>query len=340
MGRAREAWIAYRLRWKRRRLLWRAFRSRRALSAVADRTAAIRPGDILAFVTVRNEILRLPHFFDHYRRLGVGHFLIVDNGSDDGSRAFLQAQPDVSLWIAGASYKAARFGLDWLTWLMILHGHGHWCLTLDADEILVYPHCDERPLQALTGWLDSEGLRSFPAMLLDMYPEGRVGAVPYRPGDDPFATLCWFDAGNYSSRVQEPLGMLRIQGGPRARAFFGDDPRRAPTLNKVPLVKWDRRYVYVNSTHALLPRGLNKVYATDGGEAPSGVLLHSKFLNTVVARSREEMARGEHFADAAAFAGYYGALITDPVLWCEGSSRYLGWRHLEAKGLMSRGGWV
>ena len=40
---------------------------------------------------------------------------------------------------------------------------------------------------------------------------------------------------------------LAIQGGPRAR-FFAKDPRRAPTLNKVPLVRWQRGYVYVNST--------------------------------------------------------------------------------------------
>ena len=100
------AWQAYRLRWKRRELIWRAIRARRALTAVADRTAAIRPGDVLAVATLRNEISHLPGFLDHYRRLGVAQFLIVDHGSDDGSDRYLADQPDVSLWRCTASMIA------------------------------------------------------------------------------------------------------------------------------------------------------------------------------------------------------------------------------------------
>ena len=51
----------------------------------------------------------------HYRRLGVDHFLVIDNGSDDGSFEQLADQPDVSLWRTEARYRAARFGVDWLT---------------------------------------------------------------------------------------------------------------------------------------------------------------------------------------------------------------------------------
>ena len=56
-------------------------------------------------------------------------------------------------------------------------------------------------------------------------------------------------------------------GGP---VFFADRPERAPALNKVPLVRWDRRYAYVSSTHMLLPRGLNAVFDEWGGEKASG----------------------------------------------------------------------
>ena len=109
--------MAYRLRWKRRRLLWRSYRKRRQLSVVADRTKQIGHGAILGFSTVRNEAVRLPFWLEHHRRLGVGHFLIVDNASDDGTPAFLADQPDVSLWHTDDSYRMSRFGVDWLTWL-------------------------------------------------------------------------------------------------------------------------------------------------------------------------------------------------------------------------------
>lgn len=331
---------AYRLRTRRRVYLWRAFRRRRQLSPVVDRTGGIAPGDILCFLCVRNEAQRLPFVLDHHRKLGIGHFLIVDNASIDGTADLLSAQPDVSLWQTAASYKAARFGMDWLGWLLLRHGHGHWCLTLDADEILIYPHWQTRPLQALTSWLDRQGQPALGALTLDLYPEGPVSTAAHQPGDDPTRTLPWFDSGNYLVQVQPRMQNLWIQGGARARAFFSTNPRRAPTLNKTPLVRWHWRYAYVNSTHALLPPRLNRVYATDGGELTSGVLLHTKFLPGIIERSAEEKARGEHFAEGAQYAAYYDRLTEDPVLHTPVSRRYTGWRQLEALGLMSRGGWV
>jgi hypothetical protein len=230
--------------------------------------------------------------------------------------------------------------MDWLTWLMLRHGSGHWCLTLDADELLVYPYWKTRPLPALTGWLDAQGRDSFGALTVDMYPEGPVSQGAVGPEDDPISHLAWFDAGNYQTQVQPRMRNLWVQGGARARAFFAGNPRRAPTLNKTPLVRWHWRYAYVNSTHALLPPRLNEVYATDGGELTSGVLLHTKFLPGITERSAEEKTRGEHFADAAQYAAYYDRLTADPVLHTSASTRYTGWRQLEALGLMSRGGWI
>jgi hypothetical protein len=332
--------MAYRLRWKRRRLLWRSFRKRRQLSVLADRTGAIRPGAILAFSTMRNEVIRLPHFLDHYRKLGVDHFLIVDNDSTDGTQDYLAAQGDVSLWRTGGSYRLSRFGVDWLTWLQMRHGDGHWCLTVDADELLIYPHHDTRPLRALTGWLDRGGRQSFGALMLDMYPKGRLSAQRYSAGDDPCGTLQWFDAGNYMIQKQNRLENLWIQGGPRARLFFSETPRRAPTMGKVPLVRWSRRYAYVSSTHSILPRHLNHVHDAAGGELTSGILLHTKFLPMITGRSAEEKNRREHFANSRLYDAYYDSLTGDPDLWCDRSTRYRGWRHLEALGLMSRGGWL
>ncbi|SDD65951.1 glycosyltransferase family 2 protein [Ruegeria marina] len=330
---------AYRLRWKRRRLLWRSFRSRHALRSLADRTAAIRPGHVLAFTTLRNEALRLPGFLDHYRRLGVDHFLMVDNGSDDGSLEMLAAKPDVSLWQTAASYRTARFGLDWLTWLQMRHGHGHWCLMVDADELLVYAHHDTSDLHALTGWLEGQGRTAFGAHMLDLYPKGPVGAQSFLPGDDPLDLLGWFDAGPYRARRQQPLGNLWVQGGARERMFFADDPRRSPTLNKIPLMRWNRRYAYVNSCHSALPRHLNGAYDGPGGTSPSGVLLHTKFLPDIVSRSEIEKSRQQHFHSPSEFDRYYDDLVASPDFWTSSSVRLSGWRQLQELGLITPGGW-
>ncbi len=335
----RELWTAYKLRLRRRRFLYRALRKRCQLQEVANRTDQISPSSILAFTTLRNEIIRLPYFLDYYRKLGVEHFIVVDNNSDDGSQEYLEKQPDVSIWATEHSYKLSRFGVDWLTWLQMKYGHKHWCLTVDADEILVYPYCDERPLRSLTDWLDQQSIKSFGTIMLDMYPKGALGAQRYQSGQDPFEVLSWFDADNYRSTEQLKLQNLWVQGGVRERVFFADNPRRAPTMNKTPLVKWHWRYAYVNSTHSLLPRRLNRVFDQQAQTLTTGVLLHSKFLHMVVEKSAEEQKRQEHFANSKLYDAYYESIMKNPDLWCEDSVKYRGWQQLEALKLLSKGKW-
>ncbi|WP_166417688.1 glycosyltransferase family 2 protein [Cochlodiniinecator piscidefendens] len=331
---------SYRLRIQRKRWLARAFRKRREMISVVDRSKEVKRNDILIFSTLRNELIRLPYFLKYYRDMGVDHFFFVDNDSTDGSREFLAGQPDVSLWTAEAGYKRARFGVDWLNWLQFRHAPGHWALTVDVDEFLVYPFCDTRSLHALTDWLDASSIRSFGAMLLDMYPKGSINKQPYTAGQDPFEIASWFDSGNYMISKNRLYGNLWIQGGPRARRFFPDNPERAPALNKIPLVKWDRSYAYVSSTHSILPRGLNLIYDEWGGEKASGCLMHAKFLSTFAGKASEELLRKQHYANSHEYKAYQAQLEDDPDLWCKWSEKYINWRQLEILGLMSKGNWA
>ncbi|MEO0400795.1 MAG: glycosyltransferase family 2 protein [Pseudomonadota bacterium] len=328
------------MRLQRKRWRIRAFRKRRELKRVVTRTDQIRPKDLLCFSTMRNEAIRLPYFLDYYRDMGINHFLIVDNDSTDGSADYLASQPDVSVWTTPGSYKRSRFGVDWLNWLQMKYGHSHWNLVVDPDEFLVYPFCDTRPLRALTDWLDASSIKSFSAMLLDMYPKGRLDEQPYQAGQNPMEIASWFDSGNYTIAKNHRFGNLWIQGGPRARVFFPDTPEKAPALNKIPLVKWDRRYAYVSSTHMLLPRGLNQVYDEWGGEKASGVLLHAKFLDTFNTKAAEELDRKQHYSASVEYKAYANTMRDDPDLWCKWSEKYINWRQLEILGLMSKGNWA
>jgi len=150
-------------------------------------------------------------------------------------------------------------------------------------SFFVYPFCDTRPIRALTDWLDGSAIRAFSAMLVDMYPKGPIDRQIYQEGQDPMEIAHWFDSGNYVMSKNPEYLNLWIQGGPRARVFFAEDPDSAPSLNKIPLVKWHRSYVYANSTHMLLPRGLNLVYDDIGGEKAS----KSRWVWAVSAESEE-----------------------------------------------------
>jgi hypothetical protein len=317
--------------------LWRAFRARRQLRLVQDHTDQIASHDILLFVVLRNEENRLPHFLEYYRALGVDHLFVVDNGSDDGTRALLKDQPNVSIWETDASYRQSRFGIDWTNYLLARFGHGHWCLTVDADELFVFPSALGARLPDLTETLDRNNRPGFGALMLDMVPQTALGDTKYQPGDDPIETLAFFDPGPYRGERQMPMNNMWVQGGLRERKFFNDRRRRSPTLNKIPLVKWNRRWTYVISTHSILPPKLNLLYEGPNGSTPSGALLHTKFLPEIVLKSEIEKQRGEHFTRPELFDGYYDEVSANPVLWDEICVKYDGPDQLETLGLIGIG---
>ncbi len=325
----------YRRRLIRKRALWRAFRKRLELRLVSDKRSTISASSILCFTTLRNEAARLPFFLDHYRRLGVQHFFMVDNGSDDGSDALLACQTDVTLYRATASYRASKFGVDWLNWLKWKHAPGHWVVVADVDEVLIYPNWTSLDLSGLTRRLAAHGHRHMGALMLDMYPKGPLDSHTYVPGQDPSEVLTHFDAHGYWVQRQPKLDALWLQGGPRARMFFSNEPHLAPTLNKIPLVHWRRPYAFINSTHSALPSHLNHTW-----KVPiSGVLLHSKFLPGTATRARSEKKRDEHFRNGADYANYYDSLSGNPDLWWPGATRYQGWKQLVKLGLMTEPDW-
>ena len=333
-----QLWRAYRLRWKRRYFLARAIRRRRHLTTLTNRTSQIKRGDILCFSCVRNEMERIEYFLKHHRGLGVAHFLFVDNGSDDGTHEHLAAQSDCSVWSTTHSYKASRFGVDWTTWLQFRYGHGHWCLTLDADELFLPPYEDQAKLPDLVTWLDQHAAPAMSATMLDLYPKGPISDQDFDP-QDPLSLLNWFDPGGIESFPRGELQGTLKRGGVRGRVFFADAPEKAPTLSKLPLVKWNRRFAYLTSTHVILPPRLNA--ATRSGEAkiPQAVILHTKFLPTIAAKAQQEKHRKQHFSNSAQYDAYYDALASGPDLWNDASVRLHDWSQLEQLGLMTRGDW-
>jgi hypothetical protein len=331
-------WQRYKLRLKRRRLLWRSFRARHALKHLSG--DEIPNTGVLVFSVVRNEMSRLPYFLEFYRTAGVSHFLFVDNDSNDGTGDYLKAQTDCSVWQTSAPYRDARFGLDWLTWLMMRHGHGRWCLMVDADELLVYAGDDQHSIADLSAQLDRQGYQGFGAFMLDLYPDGPLGTQTYEAGQDPREVLTHFDGAPYRAERQEPKGNLWMQGGVRERAFFAEQPERSPTLNKIPLMKWQRSFAWTNSCHAVLPRHLNFIYDGIGSQMPSGALLHTKFLPEIVEKSETERQRGQHFHAPDLFHDYYQSIQDKPNLMGANSIRYSGPDQLAELGLVSSGAWL
>jgi hypothetical protein len=310
----------------------------RELEAVQDNTARIRSSDVLLFATLRNEAVRIPFFLDYYRRLGVHHFLFVDNGSTDGFRDLVADCDDVSVWGTEASYAAANFGMHWLNALLRRYGCEHWCVTCDPDEFLVFPYCDQRNLTELGTFLESEGARSLSCIMLDMYSDRPLEDTVYRAGDDPFEIAPWFDGNGYT-QYREVLRDNYTRGGVRRRRFFSDDPECAPALNKTPFVKWRWTYSYFGSMHQLVPSWLNDPERATH-RAPTGALAHFKYFSVLRDKVREELVRGEHWNDSFEYRRYDAQLErrSEPFI-AACSVRYDGWRQLAERGFLNLGQW-
>ncbi|MDD2724968.1 MAG: glycosyltransferase family 2 protein [Methylovulum sp.] len=308
------------------------------LVLVNDRTTHIKADDVLAFVVLRNEAVRIPYFLDYYRKLGVNHFLFVDNDSNDGFLDVIGAASDCSVWHTCASYKEAKYGVYWLNYLLRRYGSGHWCLTLDPDEFLVYPYCHSRSVRELAQYLEQEGKPSFFTVMLDMYGEGLVDEALYKPGQDPLEVCPWFDASGYFQDRRPNYGEWWIRGGVRRRVFFADQPDLSPALNKTVLVKWRWYYAYIASTHIVWPKRLNNPHFSDT-LAPTGCLLHFKYLAAFREKAEEELERKQHYAGSLEYDRYLTGLNDNLCLWTSASVRFQSWQHCVDLGLMNIGRW-
>ena len=95
----------------------------------------------IVLVAEKDSIVYMKTFLPYYRKMGIKHFVVIDNNSSDGGQEYLKAQEDVTLFLAPYNFdgvKKAGWKLQALSYI----GFNHWCLWLDSDEFLVYPNME------------------------------------------------------------------------------------------------------------------------------------------------------------------------------------------------------
>ena len=95
-----------------------AFKHGRDLRLRQNNLKKIKQNDVLLVAVMKNEAHRLAYFLDYYRKLGVNHFILVDNDSTDGFNNAVEGQEDVTTFFTSAGYKASNFGMHWANYLL------------------------------------------------------------------------------------------------------------------------------------------------------------------------------------------------------------------------------
>jgi len=330
------------------------------LPRIDSRPVRDEPGEIRAFMGVRNEMLRLPQTLDHHREIGVARFFVIDNASTDGTREFLLAQPDCHVFLTHSSYSDAACGVNWYNALLNEYGVNHWCLTVDADEWFIYPGWERKTLSDLAMYLERTGAQGVFSFLLDMYGSGSIADSIPGP-QHSFLDICPYFDSQYEWYRTLYLPVLRrrpfpghnVAGGPRWRwllphwhryyyllkilwqlSFYLRFPlpmrlRMPPILRKIPFVRWLPGTRYVNA-HVTTPMKLSEI---------TGVLLHFKFLEDFHMRAHTELNRTEnpvHGGWATELSRYHTKLTKNPAtsFYYLGSMTYQGSDQLIALGLL------
>ena len=267
----------------------------------------------------------------------MNHFVFVDNNSTDDFSDVVSGQKDITVYHTSASYKDSNFGVHWFNHLLSKHGVGHWCLTCDPDEFLVYPKIDMRNLRELTAYLDANYICSFYTLMIDMYGKTAVEDTRYLPGQDPLEVCPYLDRMGYTKSYRQDYAVSASTGGVRRRVFFKSCAEMSPALNKVPLVKWKRHFVYVLSTHEARPSFINDVCRVN---YVTGALLHFKFISQLQEKVEEERHAKQHWDDSFEYRRYDEILQNKTNLYDQNVSKeYESWHTLVDLGLMNMGEW-
>lgn len=290
--------------------------------------------EIVAVGKLRNEMLRLPDFLRHHRRLGVGRFFAIDDRSDDGTRAFLLDQPDVHVFEIREPFAESSGGARWTSAVLDQFAPGRWALTLDADELFVYPGCENFDLRWLCRYLESTGADCMTAEMVDMYPRWLGGPERYHAGESLVAFSPYFDSNTYVKRRRRGFPNNYLVGGARARLFY-DEPMppkialynalvqllepyglarllpavnitrwQPPLLTKVPFARWLPGRRYIAAGHLMAPPG-------KPGDV-TGALLHFKFLHDFTDKVAIAVREGNYYLGSVEYQRYAERLEQNP----------------------------
>lgn len=236
--------------------------------------------DPILICVVLNEIERMGVFLNHYRKIGIKKFAIIDNGSTDGTIKFLKGQSDVELFQTRDRFES-RIKMGWINRVISYYGTDHWFLVVDADELLVWHDVESMDLQCIIKYLDKMKVTRARALMVDMYPKQSTWNSN-KSFEEIYHQCKYFDHSTYFHKKTEEVYLLC--GGPRKR-MLGIDL----WLTKYPLFRLKEKDILSNP-HSIYPYTNKKTPCYFA-------LLHYKFL------TQKDQVKMKKYAKKGNYAG-------------------------------------
>jgi len=286
--------------------------------------------DIVVYCVFKNEAKRIPAFVEHYKQLGADHFIIIDNGSEDPTLELLKHYEHMNVFSIPDNYVAACYGMRWINYLADKYASSNWRIVADADEFLVYPHCERLKLPQLRDYLEKHDFEVVQGFMLDMIPEKLNHFKHYESSQNPIEVSKYFDV-SHRRIFLEQCPYSTFAGGSRHRIVFGNTFHTRQPLCKTVMIKGGRGIYHTSANHYCSPAKVADI---------TTVFLHHKFLV-------DWQNRGYQLAQDIAHGTYAGILKQysdfsnnngDVSLLSEDSVAYLNSQQLIELGLIVEGG--
>lgn len=325
LSKAKEYWS---IKKKRREYNLRRKESVKTLNRIDQYSIPADLNEIRLFAIMRNESMRLPHFFQYYKQMGVNRFFIIDNNSTDNSVEIALKEINLHLFSTNETYKNHWF---WMEHLLDTYGKNYWCIVVDIDELFYYPNFNTISLPSLIKYLEKHKFTSISTLLLDMYADNNILEVEYTQ-TNPLEILLFFDTEYYKAsfvfydnKNMKPIQISAYAGGMRERVFGKMNP--TDILSKVPLFK------YCDGVY--LVQGMHAITNTNSADI-EGVVFHTKFLSDFIGEVQEEVSRKQHYGNAIRYEHYAKTIDKQPKLnfYYEKSKKFKDANQLVELGLM------
>lgn len=245
---------------------------------------------------VKDDLTRIREFMKHYRKLGVEKFIMIDNGSCDGTEEFLAEQDDVLLYKTEEKYNS-RKKTAWVNLAIAINGIEQWYLIVDSDEFFAYPEMEKISITDYAKDLKDKGMLQVKTFMLDMYPEGRL-CDESKDSEHFIEDYCYFDKDSDFYWYVQESGIAG--GGLHARLFGLDkDPR-----TKISMIYYGKKRLVVGSHH-MFP--LEEDIETPIG----GVVKHYKFLPNDGSKIDKIVSDGNYANGSRMYKKYQNVLKND-----------------------------
>lgn len=242
-------------------------------------------GEVILICVVKNDLVRMKSFFRHYRKIGINKFVIIDNGSNDGTLEFLLEQTDTDVYsVKDKFYSKRKYG--WINKVLYIYGFNQWYLYADSDELFVFEGIESKNIRSLIHCAENQNKRRVSSLMVDMYSEKEIFSSNIKESDI-FNELIYFDTDSY--QVSTTHKGLAINGGPRKRVLSQENNWKGPLLIKHPLFYFIEGEM-IESAHYIFP--------FIESSPPVSALLHYKFTNSDLARYKQ-IAKDGNFSNGS-----------------------------------------